>query len=111
MKRAILRACHQVVRTKVQKSAPWMELFSVLFRDQDEKLGDSRHKSRFFLCVFLQSEICITKAVGQFGVGWVGDVGCLGFPIEKDSQSARSLLCGEGRRPDFSAVPKSRVVG
>ena len=42
MKRAILRAFHLVVRTKVQKSAPRMELFSVLFRDQDEKLGESR---------------------------------------------------------------------
>ena len=30
---------------KVQKPAPRMELFSVLFRDQDEKSGESRHKS------------------------------------------------------------------
>ena len=40
-----LRAFHLVVRKKVQKSAPRMELFSVLFRDQDEKLRESRHKS------------------------------------------------------------------
>ena len=47
MKRAIFRAFHLVVRTKVQKSAPGMELFSVLFRDQDEKLRESRHKSSY----------------------------------------------------------------
>ena len=45
MKRASLCVFHLVVRTKVQKSAPRMELFFVLFRNQNEKLGESRHKS------------------------------------------------------------------
>ena len=84
MKRAIFRAFHLVVRPKVQKSVPRMELFSVPIRDQDEKLGESRHKSCYgsVLVVdllthlplpplhkirhifFLQEEICISS-VGQ----------------------------------------------
>ena len=46
-----------------------------------------------FFCFVLQIGIFITKVVGQLGVGFLGDVGCLGLTIEKDSQLARRADC------------------
>jgi hypothetical protein len=41
MKKTIIRAFHPEVRKKERCSVRKKELFSVLFRDQDEKLGES----------------------------------------------------------------------
>ena len=38
-----------------------------------------------FLFLFLQIQETTKKNVGQLGIGWLGDVGCLGFTVEKDS--------------------------
>ena len=62
--------------------------------------------SRVFLFFFklLQSDKFITKAVGELGVGWLGDIGCLGCTIEKDSQSARRANRSHQRQAGLHTV-------